>query len=176
MRESVTRDDIDDAMHRCGWQLTNVVPPTGHHPGQLMFAAAQPETVLYLVQDLRLGVIYVAAMGQSAAALLDQVRFELPCEDADTWRELTADPQRLEPYRRGLAILALASPGASQAGVECFTAALNHPEPNVRTLALTAASYAPWPELRPALEQVRDQDAQPELSRAAAQLLEQLPS
>jgi len=172
----VTRDDIDDAMHRCGWQLTNVVPPTGHHPGQLMFAAAQPDTVLYLVQDERLGVIYVAALGQSAAAVLDQVRFELPCAEADGWRELTADPSDLESYRRGLAILALACPGATEPGIESFTAALSHTDPQVRTVALTAASYALWPELRSGLEQLRDQDPQSELRAAAAQLIEQLPS
>jgi hypothetical protein len=176
LSETVTRDAIDDAMHRCGWQLTNVVPPTGIHPGQLIFAVPQPETILYLVQDGRLGVVYVAALGQGAEALLAQVRFELPCCDVDSWGDLTDDPSDLDRFRRGMAILALASPGPTAERVDCAVQALAHADSRVRTAALTAVSYAPWPELRPALEAVRDHDSVEELRSGASQLLDKMTS
>ncbi len=174
LSETVTRDDIDDAMHRCGWQLTNVVPPTGHHPGQLIFAAPDPETILYLVQDVRLGVLYVAAMGQAPEAVLSRVRSELDCCDPGSWAELVDDPSDLDRFRRGMAILALASPGPSPERIERFADALSHADNPVRAVALTAAGYAPWPELRPALEPVRDHDPLEELRSAAAQLLDEM--
>ncbi len=176
LSETVTRDAIDDAMHRCGWQLTNVVPPTGLHPGQLIFAAAEPETILYLVQDGRLGVIYVAALGQGAEAVLSQVRFELPCCDVDSWGELVDDPSDLERFRRGLAIMALTAPGPSPERVARFVRALSHADSRVRRAALTAASYAVWPDLRSALEAVRDHDPIDELRSGAAQLIDEISS
>ena len=171
LKAEVTRDDIDDAAMRCGWQLTNVLPGGAERPAQMIYAALGGRIVLYLVEDGRLDVLYFAAAGEGAGEVIEQVRGELPCCDPGAHQELIGDTADVMRLRRGLGILVLQTPEPDEAAVAVFERALAHEDLQVRSVALNAATYAPWPALKPLIERVAAQDPLPALRASAAQLL-----
>ncbi len=168
LRDEVTRDDIDDAMHRCGWQLTNIMSPRAHQPAQIIFATPAADGFFHLVEDARLGLLYFVGSGAAAEVCLSQAREQLSCYGPEEHEELLGDPEQLELYRRGLALLVL---NGAPVDLGHFERAFAHPDESVRTAALTALTYAPQPQLRPALEAMRDSDPQAQLRSSAAQVL-----
>jgi hypothetical protein len=171
LAESVTRDDVDDAMHALGWQLTNVVPPTAERPGQLVFASRDAQTVLCMVDDVRLGVTYFVANGVDVAGELAAVAERFACEGLDAVGELVTDMSNLYRFRRGIGLMALLLTEPDPACVDLFERAFAHGDARVRALALTAASYVTWDEMQPLLAQVCEDDPSPAIREAAGRLL-----
>jgi hypothetical protein len=167
LRQNATRDDVDDAVLRCGWQLTNVLPASAERPRQLIYATRDGRTV-YLIDDVRLGVTYLAVTGEGAAELLRSVEgLSILRGEPLTAAQLEGAVDLLA-LRRGVAVPALSLESPSQEVVEAFERALEHADPQVRAIALTAASYALWPELRAVIERVRDGDSEAALRKTAA--------
>ena len=168
LRDEVSRDDIDDAMHECGWQLTNIMPPQAHQPGQIIFTTPAADGFFHLVEDGRLGLLYFVGSGEAAEACLTQAREQLSCYLPGEHEQLLADPDQLERYRRGLALMVLTQPTVDRTALE---RAFAHQDASVRAAALTALTYAPQPQLRPVVEAMRDDDPQAQLRTSAAQVL-----
>jgi hypothetical protein len=171
LQADVSRDDIDDAALRSGWQLTNVLPGGAERPAQMIYAAQQGRTVLYLVEDGRLDVLYFAAAGEGSKALMDEVRGELRCCEPDDYRPLVADLADVMRLRRGLGLLVLTQPEPDAEALRVFEQALVHDDLQARSVALTAVTYAPWPALKPLIGRVVADDPLPALRATAAQLL-----
>ncbi len=171
LTSEVTRDDIDDAAMRCGWQLTNVLPGSAQQPAQMIYAALRGSLVLYLVEDGRLDVLYFAAAGDGAREALAQVRRELACCDENAHHQYLAGADDVAHLRRGLGILVLQSKTASDEAVALFERVLSHADLQIRSLGLVAATYAPWPQLRTAIERVAQHDPLPQLRANASQLI-----
>jgi hypothetical protein len=87
LRESVTRDDIDDAMVRRGWRLCNIVPAAEEHPFQMIFTDAARTATIHIIDDQRLGVLYCVTTEPLAA----EVKGELPFYSDDEIRALEGD-------------------------------------------------------------------------------------
>jgi hypothetical protein len=166
LHADVDHDQIDDAALANGLQLINVRGASGSHPAQLVYAApgeVAPEAYLQVVEDGRLGVVYLCAEGQAAEGVLRQMEASLPCHQRAECGALLAEVE-LERVRRGLALWALAG---SKAGVAV------EPEPEAligmrallvsedrarRAALLTALAYHPVAALRADLERLRDGD------------------
>jgi len=171
LRQSATRDDVDDAVLRCGWQLTNVLDASAERPLQLIYATPDGRTV-YLIDDVRLGVTYLAVTGEGASEFLRRSVEGLSILRGE---QLTAaqleGPVDLQAFRRGVAVPALSLDSPSRGVVAVFERAFAHADPQVRAIVLTAASYALWPELRASIERVRDGDSTPALRKTAAAVM-----
>jgi hypothetical protein len=151
LRDDVTRDAVDDAAARAGWQLSNVLPASERQPAQIIFSAASG--YVYVVDELRLGVMYLQIASDAPAALMAEARALLSCHDDDDYAALFAQGDAAA----GLAVAALQGDEDAR--------------PEIRALALAAASYALWPGLRPALSQMASDEALAPLRQAASQLL-----
>jgi hypothetical protein len=173
LRDEVTRDDLDDAAVRRGWQLSNVLPASSERPAQIIFADVGLDSFLYVVDERRLGVMYLTASGADAAAMMACARAELSCYAADDHVELLDGD--VAQVKRGLALLVMHADTARADAVRCLSAALRHAKPDVRSAALTAASYALWSELRPVLAEIAIKDEVSALRAAAGQLVVLLP-
>lgn len=159
LADQVSRDDIDDAMVRCGCRLTNVYSGSATHPGQVVFATRDRQSLLYLVEDGRLGVLYVTGTGPTIDGALDEVRTELAHHDEQDIETLTADPSDDARYARGLAVAVLtATQPPSAAQVQVLERGLTAPVAAVRQAALVAVTYAPWPALEGAVQQLASGD------------------
>ena len=106
LRQNATRDDVDDAVLRCGWQLTNVLPASAEQPRQLIYATRDGRTV-YLIDDVRLGVRYLAMTGEGAAELLRSVEGLSILRGEPLTAAQLEGPVDLLALRRGVAVPAL---------------------------------------------------------------------
>lgn len=179
LSENVTRDDVDDAAARLGWQLSNVLPADTGRPAQLIFSARGRRTFVYLVDDQSLGVAYLTASGDDADAVLAAACAELPfCAELPSelealFRQDEPDADAVAVIARGLAIAALSAPtGIHPAGrrLALLQQALAHPDPRVRAAGIAAAGHARWPTLSAALEEMAGRDPLPAFRAAAAEL------
>lgn len=174
LASDVSRDDIDDAMARCELHLTNVVPKYDDIPAQLIYSA-DAASHLYVIEETRLGVIYLAAVGPDAAALMKRVVAELPCigdEDVALLDGLlSAGAADLEAITVRLAACALCSPNTPPT-VARLDRALRHTDRAVRNVALLCTTYAPTRALYAALAGMRDADVDLELRAQAGRVLE----
>ena len=189
LTDAVTRDDVDDAMVGAGFRLVNVIDALPGRPSQLLFARDAGASYVYVIDDLRLGVTYLAATrgaeareqgARSPSDVLAEITRTLPCHQPSAHRELLAslddggasdDDERM--LGLGLALLVLTDPDAEEAATK-ICAALSHPSSRVRAAALTAVTYAPKAELAPSLLAMQTSDPDPSLREAAARVLESL--
>lgn len=188
LTSTVTRDDVDDAMVGAGFRLVNVVDALPGRPGQLLFARDAGASYVYVIDDLRLGVTYLAATRRpeareqgapAPAGVIEELRGALPCHEPSEHRallaSLDADAPRGddEAIGLGLALLVLTDP-QSDGAEDRLRAALKHRSPRVRAAALTAVTYAPEPALVPSLLAMQTSDPDPSLKEAAARVLQSL--
>jgi hypothetical protein len=176
----VTRDAIDDAMARADLHLTNVVPGSSSIPAQLIYATARrpeaPVSHAFLIEDVRLGLLYVAASGPAAQDLLSAVREHLPTEEAGAERVLnllapTVGSPSPPSVLRNLGAAVLRSPHAPTTN-SALSRALAHGDRDIRLAGLIAASYAPSRALYAPLAEIRDHDDDPQLRAQATRLLQ----
>lgn len=169
LSNDVTRDDIDDAMARCELHLTNVVPNSNNVPAQLIYATTSASH-LYLIEDGRLGVIYVATSGEDGAELLARLRAELPFIGDERLEVLDSPTAELADVTTALAAVVLSAPGTPKT-MERLSRALESPSRDVRAAALVAVTYAPTRALYSPLAKIRDADDDLELRARAGRVL-----
>jgi hypothetical protein len=164
LHADVDHDQIDDAALANGLQLINVRGASGSHPAQLVYAApgeVAPEAYLQVVEDGRLGVVYLCAEGQAAEGVLRQMEASLPCHQRAECGALLAEVE-LERVRRGLALWALAGVEAEvepePEALVAMRALLASDDHARRAALLTALAYHPVAALRADLERLRDGD------------------
>lgn len=161
----VNLDDIDDLARDRAWQLTNVLPAGAQRPAQRIFTGPDG-TIVYFVEDARLGVTYAAAQGPGAEGEVAAVAGRLDTVAPLTLDAVGGDVTSLAP---ALGALALAGVEATE-GALVVGALLDREEVAVRSMALTALTYCPWPSLQPRLEAMATSDPEPALRQVAAQV------
>lgn len=175
LRSDVSRDDIDDAMDRCGWRITNVFVGSATQPGQVVYATADRRSSLYLVEDQRLGVLYFTGTGPTIAAALTEARACLPTVRIDEALERVHEPADANALTRALAVVVLtAGPEPSERRTAAMVTALGHDDAAMRRAALVAATYAGWPALRPAIAELAARDPVAAIRADACRVLEAL--
>jgi hypothetical protein len=169
----VSRDDIDDAMHHCGWRLTNIFVGSPTHPGQVVYASADRRSLLYLVEDQRLGVLYFTGTGPTIDETLAEVRDHLPVFEAADALERARHPRRAADLTEALAVLVLtAQSEPTDEQVEVMLSALSHEDGSLRNAALVAATYAAWPSLRAPIAEMAAHDPDSTVRGNAARVME----
>jgi hypothetical protein len=169
LHRDVDRDAIDDAALRLHWQLINVISAARERPAQLIFAARGG--YVHFVFDDKLGVRYLQT---EATTVLEAARAELRCYRADEYLSLCEMHDDADAVQLGLALAVLHThaDAPDDAAVEALGRALRSSDRAMRAAAFVAASYAPWRELCPHIEAMRDADPDFELRRGAAQWLD----
>ena len=170
LQETLSRDEIDDALSACGCKLVNIVPPSESHPGQMLYASSDRAAVVALVEDGRLGVLYLTGQGESAQHDLQALSTRLACYDEERIDELLSRPEDEGSFTRGLGLMALCAFDPPR--VEVFRTAFAHPSASVRHTALIVASYAPAQELRPDIAELAAGDEEPMVRILAERVLE----
>ncbi len=175
LHESVNRDQIDDAVAELGWQLTNIIPASEQLPGQLIYATADRQGAMYLVEDGRLGLLYFTGSGESLDRELDGVREGLRHYSQADILQLLTGPADEPSYARAIGMLALtASEQPNERQLEQLERALTHDSTLIRGTALVAATYAPWPGLKPVLVKLATSDSDLAIRGNAQKVLEAL--
>lgn len=174
LRDTVTRDDIDDAAAACGWQLTNIIPPTETHPGQFIYASGDRRSLIYLVEDGRLGVCYVAVAGSTAGSVLDEVRAKLSCYTDDEIYELLDQPADDTALARAYGLLVLGTTEPGERFCQALAGGLWHDSLLVRRAALTALTYAPLPPLKPHVARLAAEEQDAVLAATAKEVLQRM--
>jgi len=150
LREATTRDDLDDVTREAGLLLLNIVPATATHPAQIIYTTRDRQSLIHLIDDARLGVLYFALHGAEEDAIARVIRERLPTLAQEEVFALAGAAAPRDAIR-GIALIAItAGPTAEPAPLEIFRAALVHADPDVRSAARSAAEYVPWPELKEA--------------------------
>ncbi|GAC1538856.1 MAG: hypothetical protein NVS3B10_29830 [Polyangiales bacterium] len=170
-RETVSRDDVDDAMRSLSCRLINVVPASATVPAQLVFASADGRTTLHFVHDAHLDeqVFVVASADGAAAAVVERLRAAI-----DTWGDeeiasLATSVTDAAALVRGLRMTALTA-APSAATLARFSAGFAHPDEAVRAATLIAAAYAGWPGLEPDVVRLAEGDPSPAVRAQATAL------
>jgi hypothetical protein len=175
LRETVTQDQVDDLSAALGWRMINVLPATDEQPSQMLFATADRQGVVYLVQDSRLGLAYLTGTGSGMADELCMARQRLEHYPDTDLAALLASPASDEALIAALGVLALLGGSEpSQAELDALDRALAHPSPRVRNAALVALPYAPRPPLEPRVAALATGDPDPVVRSNAASVLASL--
>jgi len=173
LSSQVSRDDIDDAMDHFGWRITNIFIGSATHPGQVVYASADRQSLLYLVEDQRLGVLYFTGTGCTIDETLAEVRAHLPVCGADDALERAHHAKRAEDLIEALAVLVLtAGSEPSEEQVEVMLGALSHEDGSLRNTALVAATYAAWPSLRSPIAEMAARDPDSTVRANARRVME----
>jgi hypothetical protein len=168
----VTRDAIDDAMAETGCRLINVIPPSESHPGQSIYATRERTGFLFLVEDGRLGAVYLTAQGEHPDRDLEAIRALLPCYGTGELEADVSDCEDEAALARGLGLLVLSISGEpSDQQVHILRRSLVHSSPVVRCAALVALAYVPWPALADDVAALAADDDEPVVRLHAQQLL-----
>ncbi len=175
LRDTVTRDEIDDAVSACGCRLINIVPPSESHPGQIFYATSDRTEVFVLVEDGRLGAIYFTGQGKSSQHDLKDLAGRLACYGLDQIEKMLSRPEDEDAFTRALGFTVLcASEGSDDRRIAAFRTAFEHPSSQVRHAALVAISYAPAEALRPDVAHLAASDEEPMVRVLAERILESL--
>jgi hypothetical protein len=175
VRDGGDRDELDDALAACGCALVNVVAPSPSHPGQMIYASRDRRGFVHLVDDAVLGATYLTSSGEGAAADLEALRASVAVYGDDDMAPLVAAARDDAGVCRALGVLALtAGRDPGDVRLDAFAGALGHESAGVRTAALVALSYAPWPGLRGHVERLATGDVDPLVRLQAARVLQML--
>lgn len=158
LRESVTGDDVDDAMEELGCRLINVIPSAQSHPGQSIYATRDRQRFLYLVEDGMLGLSYFTGSGEEIGAELDEIGKLLDCDGEGVLDELLLHGHEDASLARALSILVLTVEAPNGEHLSFFKESLEHSSNVVRNAALVALTYVLWPSLRGQVERLAKSD------------------
>jgi hypothetical protein len=174
LRRGVGRDAVDDAVGARGLQLVNVLPESAGRPAQAIYAMPGGRGFVYHVEDARLDLAYVAAVGEGAAWLGDRLEAALAVEAAGAHLALLAGAPDAAAVRRGLGLLVVGGTGSEDEIVAELGRALGSEDAEVRFVALLAATYATSARALALVEQVASADPVPALRRAAGDVAAQV--
>lgn len=173
LRDGVTQDDIDDALADFGCRLINVVPATPSLPGQMIFATRDRQRVLYLVEDVQLGLTYFTGVGEDIVDDLDKLRERLPNLRKDDVDDFLARCDEEPEWVRALSLMVLSVTGEpSDDHLSFFRDSLEHTSVTVRFAALVALAYVCWPSLRASVERLASSDEDGMIRLHAQRVLE----
>lgn len=173
LKDGVTQDDIDDMMDDIGCRLVNVVPPSPSLPGQMIYTTRDRQRVVYLVEDVQLGLNYFTGVGGDSVDDLEELRERLPCLHRDDLDELLADGDEESKRVRALSIMAISVTGEpSEDHLSFFRDSLEHRSVTVRFAALVALAYVRWSTLRYSVEQIASSDEDGMIRLHAQRVLE----
>ena len=127
---------------------------------------------VHLFEDAGLHIELFLVDGDGAPAAAQRLRDRLAIYTPEDMPELFAsmhDPNSQTAFNLRLAILAaVAPPQADPALVELFRRGFEHPDYLVRRRAALYASVPKWPELRPMVERLANDDDEPKVRETAA--------
>jgi hypothetical protein len=148
LRETTSRDDIDDAIAACGWRLCNIAPADVGRPAQIICVSGRGTDLIYFIHDAQLDALYVAIAGPEQASLEARARAALPAYSPEEIAKMACSLEE-NAFMRGLGYAALiAPPGGGEALVGVLRNGLSHKKANVRSASLVAAAYAAWPDVK----------------------------
>jgi hypothetical protein len=170
LRETVSRDDLDDARVTQRWRLANVVAARPGVPAQDVVLTEDRRHVLHFIEDAQLGLRYVVVSGPDEPATRRVVEAALPSVDEPALAALLA-----AGALRALGIAALIRAEAQPDALVAFDHAFLDRKESARTFALIAAAYARWPALRTKVARVAGTDPSAAVRERALLVLDAWP-
>ena len=171
LADSVTRDDVDDAIVAHRWRLADVVAASAAHPAQLVLLTEDRGAAMHFVDDQQVDARYFVVSGRDAARARRELEATLPTVDDAAITLLLSSPDRPSELARGLVYAALSSESKAGERVSAFERAASHADESVRAAVVVAAAYARWSELRPLVERCATSDPSPALRARATIVL-----
>ena len=166
---------IAEWIEREGWVFEKALDPDPQigRSGDIIWADPDSATALHLIFDEYTKVRYVAIEGERADEFAGRYR---RLTDVFYEKQLLLDTPFHAKDREAeiLAIYYLAAsapPDFDEDYYEVFNALLGHPDAAVRAEVVAAVAYPDWPELKPRLQELRDEDPDPAVRRAADDFL-----
>lgn len=171
----VTEQDIDAFAEQQGWTLSDVFPASAESPYEKVWVTPEGEGGVHFVEDHRTGVNYLTALGDQADPMLDRLEQGLHMLTLPELRDefdnaVTPNQALMAVVRAGVS----APPEADPGYLKLLVDGMHHESPDVRLLAVTAAGYPSWPELREPLTEVISSDEDEDVRETAEDLLEAL--
>jgi hypothetical protein len=74
---SVSRDDVDDAVHELGCLLVNAVPASERHPAQIILVTADRRNLVYVIDDPRVDALSIVVQGEDPERYAGALRSRL---------------------------------------------------------------------------------------------------
>ncbi|MBA2681554.1 MAG: HEAT repeat domain-containing protein [Ktedonobacteraceae bacterium] len=141
-------------------------------PHEVIWQTGNKQSTVHYVEDDVVQFPYVFIRGGTIEAVLDVIRTTLTTYTDEELLELFRAATTSEAKKQALAYLGVGAPvQASKDFFAQFQTALADDDPDVRQAALVMMAYPSWPELRPLLEDRRDNDSDSAVRHTAAAVL-----
>jgi hypothetical protein len=172
-KPGVSRDDASHAARRNGWQYHDLFLADGEQPFEKVWLNEPGDTSIHWIEDPILDLDYFVVQGAHQGEIADELREDFPTYSRDELRAGLDDAQDWPAFLLALQRAAAAAPPAYDPEIAgWFDRGFGHEEPAVRKMAAILTSYPGWPELRPALERLGD-DEDAEVRSVAQSMLAQ---
>lgn len=172
LHPTVTRDDVWTFADNKHWSWWNEIeaPDT---PYELIWYANVKATAIHYIEDDLTGVHYFVVRGEFIGEIVQQIRGGLGVYNVDDFAELLAGAQDEEDYAFVLYRLAIAAPVRfDEQYYSLLEQGLTHADAAVREVAIGAASYVDWEEIKAKIREMAEQDPSAEVRTTAATLIE----
>lgn len=169
----VSREAFQRAATGRRWFLYTVVPSSDGVPYEEVWSIDGGDSAVHYIEDQYLGVPYLMVMGKDEDAIAADLAHDLGTVDANEAVRMVREAKDDAELMRGLEYLAASVPErADPAVVGAIAQALEHPDPDVRRLAIFASTYAAWPELDTLLARTAEVDPDPGVRDGARRALD----
>lgn len=145
-------DDVEEALDDLG--ATELEPDEGCLQD---WSLDDDETLVHLFSDSGLHLRHLVVEGKRRDEVAQYLRGRVPTYSPEDMPELFANEE--VDFKRKLAVLAdIAPESADPTLIELFQRGFDHEDPRVRERAALVATVPAWPELRPDIERLLDDD------------------
>lgn len=142
-------------------------------PYELIYSDSERQTWFHYIDDFISELRYVVVEGRDVEEGAEHVAENLPVHsDADllAWVTAAENPKELAAAVRHLAIIAPKK--CDPQVLSGFLRGLRHADPAVRVISIHACGYPAWPELKPAIRQIKDSDPDRRVRDTARRMLD----
>lgn len=165
----VSRDAFHSAALARDWRLARIVDtPDRSHPYEEIWLSRDERTAIHLMEDDVVGVTYALLDGERTDDYSAQLEEDLPTIGAGRATDWLGEAQGDERVTAISHLAVAADPHAEDAAqLEAYRAALDDPDPDVRSAAAIGAAYLVWPGLLEPLRRLASGDEDADVRRWA---------
>jgi hypothetical protein len=158
------------------WEIYNIQKRGENTPYTMSYMTPDEKTGINYIENYVFDIPYIAIRGENQEQVAEILRASIDFYNIDELQDfIHSAPEDDTQLSRAIYLLGVAVGKASDVSYfDSFELCLAHPASNVRRAAMLSVAGVGWPEFRPLLEHIRDNDSDPELRNYANTTLESM--
>lgn len=158
------------------WEIYNIQKRGENTPYTMSYMTPDEKTGINYIENYVFDIPYISIRGENQERVAEILRASIDFYNIDELQDfIHSAPEDDTQLARAIYLLGVAVEKTFDIShFNSFELCLAHPGSNVRRAAMLSAAGVGWPEFRPLLEHIRDNDSDPELRSYANTTLESM--